>query len=148
MAKKSTVGFLKAVNGFTRKCEQASEDALRDAVKDMYDITYAATPYDTGSLRNSLVVYKDGDSPPNEVTGPEGGASGAAISYMAADSLKLGDRAKFAYGRTYWRRLEYGMSGFDSLGRYYDTQGRFFLAQSLAKWRSVLRAAATRNRVS
>lgn len=144
---KSTVGFIKAVNQWTRETEERSREAFQDAVKDMYDETFKNTPYDTGALRNSLIVYKDGQPGPHEVTGPDGGHSGAAVSYMNADSLELGDRAKFAYGRTYWRRLEYGFVGSDSLGRFYNQAGRFFLQYSMSKWRSIVRAAATRHRM-
>lgn len=152
MAKRGTSrGFLKAVNKWTRETEQRSEEAFRDGALDFYLKMQEATPVDTGNLRNSLVAKVGGDI--STVTGPGINSndstyrSGAEASINNIINLKLGDRINYAYLATYARRLNAGFVGFDSLGRYFNQPGVFWIERVGAQWRSILRAAATKNRL-
>lgn len=152
MAKRGTSrGFLKAVNKWTKETEQRSEEAFRDGALDFYIKMQEATPVDTGNLRNSLVAQVGGDI--STVTGPGVNSndstyrSGAEASINNIINLKLGDRINYSYLATYARRLNSGFVGFDSLGRYYNQPGIFWIERVGAQWRSILRAAATRNRL-
>ena len=154
MAKRGTSrGFLKAENKWTKETEQRSEDAFQNGIMDFYDALRAATPVDTGNLRDAWVVSKNGQAI-QTVTGPgdspnvSGNRSGIEQSLGTITNLKVGDRVDIMNQATYYRRLEYGFSGFDSLGRYYNQPGRFFAAQVGAKYRSIMRAAATRLRLA
>ncbi len=140
----TTRGFLKSVNQWTRETEERSTDAYREGVKDFYDAMAAATPVDTGNLRNSLVATKSGYAETQNPTGPGYANSGVSQSYMEIDSLTLGDRISLIYRATYARRLNYGFVGVDSLGRYYNQAGRHWIEAVGGRYRSIMRSAASR----
>lgn len=142
-------GFLQAVNKWTKETEERSETAFQNGLLDFYDALSAATPVDTGNLRNSLIASVNGPANPG-VTGPGDSPSdtvyrsGGNQSISAIMSAKIGDRVSFIYQATYARRLNYGFTGFDSLGRFYNQAGRFWIEQVGARYRSIMRAAASR----
>lgn len=142
MAAKFSRGFLQSVSKWTKETEERSTEVFQESVKTMYDKLYAATPVDTSALRNSLTIHRSGDSPSSDVTGINYVTGAGGRNYAVADSLKLGERVQFSYGRVYWRILEYGFVGVDSLGRNVNRQGRFFITTTLAQWRSVVRETA------
>ena len=127
---------------------ERSESAFQNGLLDFYDALADATPVDTGNLRNSLVATVNGNTA--TVTGPgntsqdstyRGGAESSIANIMSA---KLGDKVGFAYNAVYWRRLNYGFVGFDSLGRYFNQAGRFWIESVGARYKSIMRGAATR----
>lgn len=140
-------GFLSAVNKWTRETEERSTDAFREGVKDFYDEMWRETPVDTGNLRNSLIATKDGTASVQGPTGPGYYNSGIPQSYMVIDGLELGDRVSLVYQATYARRLNLGFVGADSLGRMYNQAGRFWIEAVGSRYRSIMRAAATRLRM-
>lgn len=147
----TTRGFIKAVNKWTLETEQRSTDAFRNGALDFYDALSAETPVDTGNLRNSLVAHIGGDAA--MVTGPgvtsadDTYRSGANQSISNIMSANLGDKISYVYHATYARRLNLGFVGFDSLGRFYNQAGRFWIEKVGARYRSIMRAAATRLRM-
>lgn len=150
MARRGTTrGFLQSVNKWTLETEERSTEAFQNGILDFYDELRANTPVDTGNLRDAWVVSKDGEqiqtvTGPGDTPGVSGNRSGIEQSISTIMDLKLGDKASIMNQATYYRRLEYGFNGFDSLGRYYNQPGRFFTAQVGARYRSIMRAAATR----
>ena len=148
----TTRGFLKAVNKWTLETEQRSTEAFQNGALDFYDELAAATPVLTGNLRNSLVASVNGPAGAT-VTGPGSNPndstfrSGASQSIAAIMSAKLGDRISYVYNASYARRLNYGFTGADSLGRIYNQAGRFWIEQVGARYRSIMRAAASRLRM-
>lgn len=145
----TTRGFVQAVNKWTRETQERSEQAFRNGALDFYDALADATPVDTGNLRNSLVAHLNGAGV-STVTGPgrnsadstfRGGAEQSIANIMNA---KLGDRISYVYHATYARRLNLGFVGYDSLGRFYNQAGRFWIERVGARYRSIMRAAATR----
>lgn len=153
MAKRGTTrGFLQAVNKWTRETEERSEQAFQNGALDFYDALSAATPVITGNLRNSLQATVNGQTA--QVTGPGRSASdstyrsGAETSIANIMSAKVGDKISYFYTATYFRRVNYGFVGYDSLGRYYNQSGRFWLQAVEARYRSIMRAAATRLRLA
>lgn len=99
-------------------------------------------PFDLGNLMNSFQSSLNGG------TALEGAASYVAI----AASMEAGDVAEFGWGAEYARRLEYGFTGQDSLGRTYNQQGRHFLSGAMLEWPTVVaeqvakaKAAVARN---
>lgn len=149
----TTRGFLNSVNKWTLETEQRSTEAFQNGALDFYDALAKATPVLTGNLRNSLVASVNGGAP-STVTGPGNTPSdstyrgGAEVSIANIMSAELGDRISYIYGAPYARRLNLGFTGFDSLGRFYNTSGRFWIEQVGARYRSIMRAAATRLRMS
>ena len=148
----TTRGFLQSVNKWTKETEQRSTEAFQNGALDFYDELSAATPVLTGNLRNSLIASVNGAGAPT-VTGPgltSGDStyrSGASQSIAAIMSAKLGDRISFVYQATYARRLNYGFTGTDSLGRFYNQAGRFWIERVGARYRTIMRAAASRLRL-
>lgn len=152
MAKRGTTrGFIQAVNKWTKETEERSEQAFQNGLLDFYDALAAETPVLTGNLRNSLVATVNGNT--STVTGPGNNPndstyrSGAETSIANIMSAKIGDRVSFMYNATYFRRLNFGFHGFDSLGRFYNQAGRFWVQRVGARYRSIMRAAATRLRM-
>lgn len=145
----TTRSFSRSVSKWTQETEERSEAAFQNAAIDFYDAMAAATPVDTGNLRNSLIASVNGPASAT-VTGPgassadstfRGGASQSIANIMTA---KIGDKISFVYNATYARRLNYGFFGTDSLGRTYSQPGRFWIEQVGSQWRSIARRAATR----
>lgn len=152
MAKRGTSrGFVQAVNKWTLATEQRSNEAFRNGALDFYDELSKATPVLAGNLRNSLVATVNGNT--SSVTGPGNSSSdstfrsGAETSIANIMNAKIGDKISYMYNATYFRRLNYGFTGFDSLGRYYNQAGRFWVQTVGARYRSIMRAAATRLRM-
>lgn len=147
-------GFSKAIGKWNQETLQRSEDAFKNGLLDFYDELADATPVLTGNLRNSLGVNINGAGDTAVVTGPgntsadstfRGGASTAIANIM---QVKLGDRVQFLYGATYARRLNNGFFGADRLGRVYSQPGRFWIERVGARYRSIMRAAASRLRIA
>ena len=146
----TTRGFLSSVNKWTLDTRERSTQAYRNGALDFYDALAAETPVKTGNLRNSLVAHLNSDGDMAMVTGPgntsddstyRGGAEKSISNIMQAE---LGDRISYVYHATYARRLEYGFFGADSLGRVYSQAGRFWIARVGSRYRSIMRAAASR----
>jgi hypothetical protein len=152
MARRGTTrAFLRSVNAWTLQTEERSEQAFREGSLDFYDALRDATPVLTGNLRNSLVATTNGET--SIVTGPGNDStdrsfrSGENTSRANIMSAKIGDKISYMYTATYFRRLNYGFTGFDSLGRFYNQAGRFWVQAVGARYRSIMRAAATRLRM-
>lgn len=149
----TTRGFINSVNAWTKETEQRSEEAFQNGILDFVDALRSETPVLTGNLRDAWVVSKDGANI-STVTGPgdtpneSGPRSGMEQSISTILSLKIGDRASIMNQATYFLRIERGFVGYDSLGRFYSQAGRFFAARVGSRYRSIMRAAATRLRLS
>lgn len=145
----TTRGFLNSIAKWSEKAESAAVDVFRNGSLDMYDELAAATPVDTGNLRNSLVAHVNGFVT-STVTGPGASSSdstfrsGAEQSIAAISALELGDKVTYVYHASYARRLNYGFTGYDSLGRYFNQPGRFWIERVGGRYKSIMRAAATR----
>lgn len=142
----TTRGFLRSVDKWTKETKQRSDDVLREASKDLYDALVAATPVDTGNLKNSLRASKQGAQPASFPSGPGYYNSSIAQSYGVIDSLEAGEKIEMYYAATYAARVHYGFTGTDSLGRYYNQPGRFWVPPVASRWREFVRAAARRLR--
>ena len=125
--------------------------AFQNGLLDFYDALAAETPVKTGNLRNSLVATVNGNT--TTVTGPGNTSqdstyrSGAESSIANIMSAKLGDKVSFMYNAVYVLAQNYGFTGYDSLGRFRNTPGKFWIQAVGARYRSIMRAAATRLRM-
>lgn len=72
----------------------------------------------------------------NSFTSSVGGAtSKGQTSYIAMlANLEIGDTATFTWNIEYARRVNYGFTGTDSLGRTYNQSGWFFMTRAVEKW--------------
>ena len=149
MAKRGTTrSFLATVQRSVAKMEANSEEIYQNICLEFYNALSAATPVDTGNLRNSLVASVGGNQ--QMVTGPGMNPSdsayrgGAETSIANIMGVKVGDKVSYMYHAPYFRRLEYGFVGFDSLGRYYNQPGRFWVKRVGSQYRSIARSVAAR----
>jgi hypothetical protein len=136
-------GFSKAVNKFVQETPERISMAKAAGLKDFRDALLAATPIDTGNLRASLQT-----SPQGGITaGPYkeyGSEYNTSTSNSVIDSLPVDGRVSFVYRAPYARRLEYGFTGIDSIGRNYNQAGRYWIRSTSARFVSIMRAAANR----
>lgn len=149
MAKRGTRrGFSRSVNQWAQATEERSTDAYRNGLLDFYDELRAATPVDTGNLRDAWVASDSGNAMtvtgPGDSPGQSNNRSGISQSIAAIMSAKIGDKISFMNHATYFLRIERGFVGPDSLGRVYNQAGRWFAAGVGARYRAIMRRAATR----
>jgi len=140
-------GFSNAVNKWTKAAVERSEEAFQIGTLDFFIALRDATPILSGYLRSSMVVGKNGSIP----AGPNAEYGSVYNDTRALDvigSLKLGDKATMVYNAPYAMRQNYGFTGYDSLGRYYNQAGKFWVEAVGARYVSIMRAAATRLRGS
>lgn len=100
-------------------------------------------PVDTGYLRASLLASTD--APPDvredavgekkkdykPLTDDEGLTGNVAVIISGA---QIGQTIYVCYTAAYARRIEYGFSGEDSLGRVYNQAGRGFVRLAAQRW--------------
>lgn len=140
-------GFLQSVSKWTKATKERSEEAFQIGVLDFAIELNDTAPIDTGFLRSSLTAGINGSVPqgPNAEYGSNYNDQ-RLLSVIS--QLKLGDKVSLVYQAPYARRLEYGFTGFDSLGRQYNQAGRFWITAAGQNYRSIMRRAATRLRNS
>jgi len=107
-------------------------------------------PVDTGFLRASLqVAVGNVQFTPREPP-PEGRTSYAwmpeEVSLVLANA-PLEASISCGWLAVYGRRVEYGFSGTDSLGRTYNQQGRAFLRRAAQRWPQFVDAASAELRI-
>lgn len=141
-------GFLQSVNRWTLATKERSEDAFKMGILDFAIELNETAPILTGFLRSSLTAGINGSIP----QGPNaeyGSVYNDQRLLSVIDQLKLGDRVTLVYTASYAARLEYGFTGFDSLGRGpFNQAGRFWISAAGQKYRQIMRRAATRARNS
>ena len=138
-------GFSNAVNKWTKATEERATEAFQIGSLDFFIALRDATPVDTGLLRRSLTPGINGDvaaGPPNL----NDALSGDTAALGIFSRLKLGDKCTMVYKTTYALRVNYGFIGADSLGRFYNQAGKFWVEAVSARYVSIMRAAATRLR--
>lgn len=101
------------------------------------------TPVDTGFLRGNWqpsigMIPPPKENPPFD---PGGGIAMADFAVSIAN-LTLGDVIHYTNACVYARRIEYGFVGYDSLGRYYNQAGRYYVTNNVAQWDSIVQAKA------
>lgn len=68
------------------------------------------------------------------------GAKGADAYVTAIAGMEPGDVKEFAWTMPYARRIEYGFTGEDSLGRHYEVPGRFFVLRNAERFSAFVEA--------
>lgn len=117
------------------------EAFARQVCAEMAEEVVNETPHDTGFLRGSwqpsIGEPKSGEGSED----PSGKMAVAAASLVSAD-VQLGDKFYMANNAVYAKRLEYGFVGEDSLGRSYNQAGRFYVSDTVARFKSICRKVA------
>ena len=138
-------GFSSAVNKWTKETVERSEEAFKMGCLDYFIAMRDATPILTGFLRSSMTAGINKEvvaGAPNKY----GSVSNDTSILGVIANLKLGDKFTMVYRATYAMRQNYGFTGFDSLGRYYNQAGKHWFEAVNSRYVSIMRAAATRLR--
>lgn len=103
-------------------------------------------PVDLGWHRASLKVALDAGPQALTQVAPESRAPAWDIGEvsMTIKNANLDQKIVASYGMVYSRRLEYGFHGADSLGRYYNQRGYFFVRSAAQKWQQIVAKATER----
>jgi len=96
-------------------------------------------PIDTGNLRNSLMASTA--SMPSVREGEFGDNTGQVTFAIAGATI--GQTIWLGWQAVYAARMNYGFTGTDSIGRSFNTTGRFFLDAKAAKWQGYVDQAAS-----
>lgn len=122
---------------WTEKQKRNVELIVRQSIQDLSELAQrpkaqgGRMPVDTGFLRNSFTA--------EGLRGPD--------AYIAAvGSFQIGATFEAGWTAEYARRMEYGFSGADSLGRIYNVPGNFYMQSALASWQAINDANAAKVR--
>lgn len=111
------------VREFVEKAGRRAQAAFRATAQDAVDRVKELTPVDTGNLRANWTTMRGGDVEPVVGRGPPAEA--------AVMRLRLGDRLIVLNPVEYAMRIEFGFTGEDSLGRYFNQAGRGMVQQTV-----------------
>lgn len=126
--------ILEIEGGMEYVARQSISDVMVGAQETQDGITIGAESFvegripvgETKELVNSLAV--------NDAQGVDVG--------LQIQGLQLGDTMKFSWTAPHARRIEYGFTGTDSLGRTYNQPGRFFVTRNAEKFPEFVRKRA------
>lgn len=143
--------FSAQVSAWAAKSEARMTAVFRDAAQSVAEDVKKTIPnggkmpIDTGFLRASLMASTAqmptlDDSPEKDKSYPD---DNAQIELVIAGA-QLGQTIYLGFTAVYARRLEYGFTGTDSLGRTYNQQGLGFVRKSAQKWPLIVKESATK----
>lgn len=125
--------------------QSVTDDLLSVARQSVYELALRVvmdTPVDIGFLRGGWQPSIGELPPPKDAEKDAAGAAALADLAVSLAGLTLGETIYYTNAVIYARRIEYGFVGFDSLGRYYNQQGRFYVMNNVAQWQSIVSAKA------
>jgi hypothetical protein len=134
--------FAAQVKAWGEKAKRNTTLVFRESVQSLArDLTYN-TPLVTSNLRRSLMsstvampTVKDGSFLGSDTSGQ---------TEFTIAGLEVGDTFYLGFQAKYARRVNYGFTGTDILGRNYNQSGQFFVEATAAKWQSFVNAAVAR----
>jgi len=137
MANKS---FSASVRAFAGKTAMQMRDVFAESVQDVMDTAQlpkekgGRMPVVSSQLRNSVASGLNGSF----------GATGPDSYIVTLSEMELGDVARFAWTAPYARRIEFGFTGTDSLGRSYAQSGQHFVGAAAAQFPQFVATNAAR----
>jgi hypothetical protein len=102
------------------------QDVMEGAMTPQLAISKGATSFEIGKIPVADAELI------NSLTSD--GIKGATSYVTALARLKIGQIMRFAWTAEHAPRIEYGFKGTDSLGRYYNQAGRYFVGHNAAKF--------------
>lgn len=131
--------FASQVDEWVQQTEKRINAVFRMSTQRIIQVMQEDVPYRDGFLRASLVVLVN--KPPPVADKKAEGASTAwniAEVQLAIAGAVNGDRIVSAYTMEYARRLEYGFTGTDSLGRSYRQAPRGWVRKASSRWKEIV----------
>lgn len=128
--------FIAGLEAWASKVGEQADALARQTCQETAERVHAATPVDTGNLRGNWQPSIGGVPTEPQDSAPADAAL-ADISLVCA-GIKAGAVFHMANNAAYARRLEYGFVGTDSLGRTYNQAGRYYVRDTVAKFREIV----------
>lgn len=122
-------GFALQLQAFFDKTREEADRIVAGAITEFAERVEDRSPVDTGFFRANWRLGVDAPSV----------ADTGGLSFPAE---VVGHVYYFTNNAAYARRLEYGFTGTDSLGRSYNQPGRGFVGITVMEWPDILRRAA------
>lgn len=134
--------FASQIDAWVNQTEKRINAVFRLSTQKVISYMQENVPVRDGFLRASLVVLVNQDPPKADKTDEDGlGPYTDAYMNMALAGAVAGDRVVSAYTMVYARRLEYGFTGTDSLGRSYNQPPRGWTRAAAARWNEAVQEA-------
>lgn len=128
--------FASQVDAWVQQTEKRMNAVFRLATQKTIRQMQQTVPYQYGFLRASLVVLVNKEPPVADRSDKEGmGPYTDAYMQLSISNAVAGDRIVAAYTMEYARRLEYGFTGVDSLGRSYHQAPIGWTRKAAANWK-------------
>lgn len=143
----TTVSFSASVDKWVGETKERASAVFRGSAQELFERVVKATPVDTGYLRASYQVVVNGSLPPANKTG-EGTAPTPPVIAATIANLQIGDNVSLGYTAVYARRLHYGFTGQDSLGRNYNQPPWPWVTTEAAQWQQIVKGQVARARAS
>lgn len=138
--------FAAQVGEWAAKSEKRVEAVFREATQALANevrkpkAVGGRMPVDTGNLRRSLLASTT--SMPVIREGQEDFPSNDGQIQLVIAGAEIGETVFLGFQAAYARRLEYGFSGTDSLGRTYNQPGNGFVRLAAQRWQQIVADAA------
>jgi hypothetical protein len=128
--------FTSDVSKWCNEAKGLASDVFQAIAFDAVMRVQELTPVKTGFLRSNWTAIRKGDAEPvaGRVSPP-----GVAIA-----DAEVGDVILIINPVAYARRIEFGFVGEDSLGRYYNQQGRHMMTQTMTEMPEIAEKAKQR----
>lgn len=134
--------FASQVDEWVQQSEKRINAVFRLSTQKVISLMQSNVPYRDGFLRTSLVVLVNQKPPAADKSQADGmGQYTDAYMQMQIAGAVSGDRIVAAYTMNYARRLEYGFTGTDSLGRTYAQPPIGWTRAASAKWKECVAEA-------
>lgn len=139
--------FTAQINAWTRKSNQRIEVVFKQSAQEVVNEANRPVaqggnlPFDTGFLHASMQTSIN-SAPSGDVSESRSASQMQAELTLNLANLQIGDTLWAVWGANYARRLHYGFSGQDSLGRNYDQKGFFWVTKAAQQWQSIVRRVA------
>jgi hypothetical protein len=129
---------------WVQQTEKRMNAVFRLSTQKTVNYMQSIAPHDQGFLKASLVVLVNQD-PPRADRSQEDGLGQYTEAYMKLQiaGAVAGDRVTVAYTMEYARRLEFGFTGTDALGRYYNQPPRGWSRAAAQQWKRFVAEATS-----
>lgn len=133
------------IEKFVERTKGRLEEFTVEFIQDLNEQIVYATPVIDGNLRASWwSSLNTRPAAPASAKGDKSGAVTIARLNLTAATIRLGDVYYMTNGAAYAMRVEFGFTGKDSLGRYYDQKPQAFVRGVMGRAQSIAARAADR----
>lgn len=146
----SNVSFGAAVAGWVHDVQGLAEDIFKESVEELVNTASETIPQggnlpiDTGALRASVLLSTTAMPMVRE---SEDGASttlNPSQIETVLEGVVLGDTVFVGWTAAYAYRIEFGFTGVDSLGRYYESRPYGYVRRAAQDWQEIVNRSARR----